>query len=378
MITGNGGTELWTVYLRVPVKIFVSIENMHEHIASLISQYLELVVGKDNGYWTSVEIKPLRASAPGQNVPSGTIGERTRAAILDEMRARKTVWFGDLNEIGFLNRIFDLRSMPSEDPRFETAEGDIWQHCVNNDDWAQDWIYSDRRFRIYSADQRVFLKFISEVLHPIVRKDDDEQDALAQAFNGHLRSDGWELVEDAMIDGRPVFTAQRKIHALGEHVQRIKAVAATLNSDTLYEDLRRLERIGDSEPGEAIALAKEIVEGRCKLILDDRKIEYSAKAEIPDLLKLLRKDINIMPDGIDENAKGANEIRSILKSLGNIAHSLAPLRNAYGKGHGRGRDFRGLQPRHARLAIGAASTFVDFVLDRHLSHLKPIKGVKSV
>lgn len=84
--------------------------------------------------------------------------------------------------------------MPSEDPRFETAEGEIWQHCVNNDDWPQDWIYSDRRFRIYSADQRVFLKFISEVLHPIVRKDDDEQDALAQAFKGHLRSDGWELI----------------------------------------------------------------------------------------------------------------------------------------------------------------------------------------
>nr|WP_309503696.1 abortive infection family protein [uncultured Roseovarius sp.] len=160
---------------------------------------------------------------------------------------------------------------------------------------------------------------------------------------------------------------QRKVHALGGSVQRIKAVAATLNSDTLYEDLRRLERIGDSEPGEAIALAKEIVESCCKLILDDRKVEYPEKAEIPELLKLLRKEIKIMPDGIDESAKGANEIRGILTSLGNIPHSLAPLRNAYGKGHGRGRDFKGLQPRHARLAIGAASTFVDFILDRHLT-----------
>lgn len=97
---------------------------------------------------------------------------------------------------------------------------------------------------------------------------------------------------------------------------------------------------------------------------------YSERAEIPDLLKLLRKEIKIMPDGIDDNVKGANEIRGILTSLGNIAHSLAPLRNAYGKGHGRGRDFRGLQPRHARLAIGAASTFVDFVLDRHLSQVE--------
>ncbi len=363
----NGGIELWTVYLRVPVRAFVSIENAREQIASIITQNLELIVGKENGYWVSVEISPQRASPPGKSIPTGRIGERTRAAILDEMRARETIWFGSLDEVGFLSRIFDLKSMPSENSRYDSAEDDIWQHCVNNDDWPLDWIYSDRRFRMYTAEQEVFLKFISEVLHPIVRKDASEQEKLVTAFNGHLRVDGWELVEDVVIDGRPVYTAQRKTHALSGHVHRIKAVAATLGSDTLYEDLRRLERIGDSEPGEAIALAKEIVESCCKLILDDRKVVYPNKAEIPELLKLLRKEIKIMPDGIDENARGANEIREILVSLGKIAHSLAPLRNAYGKGHGRGRDFKGLQPRHARLAIGAASTFVDFVLDRHLS-----------
>lgn len=365
----NGGTELWTVFLRVPVSVFVSIEEHRDEIAGIISNNLELVTGKDNGYWVSAEISPMRAPPLGRRLPDGQISERTRAAILDEMRARETVWHGALDEIAFLSRIFDLTSLPSHDSRFQNAEQDIWQHCINNFDWAQDWVYSDPRFRLYAAEQDIFLKFICEVLHPIVRKNDSEQDALARAFNGHLRADGWELIEDAIIDGRPAYVPQRKVHALGGSVQRIKAVAATLNSDTLYEDLRRLERIGDSEPGEAIALAKEIVESCCKLILDDRKVVYSQKAEIPDLLKLLRKEIKIMPDGIDENAKGANEIRGILTSLGNIAHSLAPLRNAYGKGHGRGRDFKGLQPRHARLAIGAASTFVDFVLDRHLSQV---------
>ena len=363
----NGGTELWTVILRVPVSVFVSIENRRDEIAGIISKNLEIVTGKDNGYWVSADISPMRAPPPGRHLPDGKIGERRRAAILDEMRARETVWHGALDEITFLNRIFNLTSLPSHDSRFQNAEQDIWQHCINNIDWPQDWVYSDPRFRLYVGDQDIFLTFICEVLHPIVRKNDMEQDALARAFNGHLRADGWELVEDAIIGGRPAFVPQRKVHALGGSVQRIKAVAATLNSDTLYEDLRRLERIGDSEPGEAIALAKEIVESCCKLILDDRTVEYSEKAEIPELLKLLRNEIKIMPDGIDESARGANEIRGILTSLGNIAHSLAPLRNAYGKGHGRGRDFKGLQPRHARLAIGAASTFVDFVLDRHLS-----------
>lgn len=363
----NGGTELWTVFLRVPVSVFVSIEERLDEIAGIISKNLELVTGKDNGYWVSAEISPVRAPPPGRRQPDGKIGARTRAAILDEMRARETIWHGALDEIAFLGRIFELTTLPSHDSRYQNAEQDIWQHCINNFDWPNDWVYSDPRFRLYAAEQEVFLKFICEILHPIVRKDESEQEALARAFNGHLRVDEWELVEDVIIDGRPVFVPQRKVHALGGSVQRIKAVAATLNSDTLYEDLRRLERIGDSEPGEAIALAKEIVESCCKLILDDRRVKYPENAEIPNLLKLLRKEIKIMPDGIDENAKGANEIRGILTSLGNIAHSLAPLRNAYGKGHGRGREFKGLQPRHARLAVGAASTFVDFVLDRHLS-----------
>lgn len=91
---------------------------------------------------------------------------------------------------------------------------------------------------------------------------------------------------------------------------------------------------------------------------------------MPELLKLLRKEIRIMPEEIDEKARAANEIRDVLTSLGRIAHSLGPIRNVYGKGHGRGRDFKGREPRHARLAIGAASTFIDFVLDRHLSQVK--------
>ncbi|TYC68303.1 hypothetical protein FMN63_11515 [Stappia sp. BW2] len=364
------GTDLWTVYLRVPVSVFVSIESHCVRIADTITKNIYLVVRRENDFSVRTEIAPMLAAPPGRRVPDGKISKRTRAAVLDEMRARETVWFGALSEVSFLSRIFDLPAMPSLDSRFENAESDIWQHCVNNDDWPLDWIYSDRRFDLQAVNQDVFLKFICEVIHPIVRKDDVEQEVLARAFNGHLRNDGWELVEDTIINGRPDYVAQRKIHALGRSLQRIKAVAATLNSDALYEDLQRLERIGDSEPGEAIALAKEIVESCCKLILDDREVEYLEKAEIPELLKLLRENIKIMPNGIAENARGAKEIKGILTSLGNIAHMLAPLRNVYGKGHGRGRDFKGLQPRHARLAIGSASTFVDFVLDRHLSQLR--------
>lgn len=367
----NGGTAIWTIFCRVPVGVFVPIEDHRSEISDAIRENLELVVGRDNEYWVTVDISPKRAPSPRDRVPDGRISQRTRSAVLDEMRARDTVWHGALDEIAFLSRVFDLKTLPSYDSRFENAERDIWQHCVNNDDWERDWVFSDRRFGLYdSPDQEAFLKFSCEVLHPIVRREIDEQKTLAEAFNGHLRNDAWELVEDAIVHGRPVYVPQKRNHGLGLSVQRIKSVAASLNSDTLYEDLRRLERIGDGEPGEAIALAKEIVESCCKLILDDRNVTYEEKAEVPVLLKLLREEIKIMPDSIPEDARAAKEVRIVLTSLGNIAANLATIRNAYGKGHGRGRDFKGLEPRHARLAIGAASTFVDFVLDRHLSQNK--------
>ncbi len=363
----NGGTELWTAFIRLPVSAFVEVESDLKQIVDVIDTNLQLVCGSDEKFLVKAAVTPNRVRPHGSGVSDGRVAPRTRSALLDEMRARGTIWFGALDEVSFLSRIYELSILPSGDSRFETAEGDIWQHCVNNADWPLDWIYGDPRFRLYDADEETLLRFICEVVHPVVRRDAEEQTALVTAFNGHLAADGWELVEDQVIDGRPIYVPQRKVHALGMPLHRMKAVAATLNSDTLYEDLRRLERIGDTEPGEAIALAKEIVEGCCKLILDDRKVEYPSRAEIPDLLKLLRKELRIMPEGIEETAKGASEIRDILTSLGKIAHSLAPLRNAYGKGHGRGRSFKGLQPRHARLAIGAASTFVDFVMDRHSS-----------
>ena len=363
----DGGDARWKAVLRIPVSVYVPLEERLEQLSEAIDENITTVVGKDAGFWVNTEIVPRRVLAPGAKAPDGRVSNHTRAAILGELRARQTVWYGALAEVDFLNRVFDLASMPSFDSRFDTAEGDIWQHRVNNDDWEMDWIYSDRRFQLYELEQEKFLRFVSEVLNPIVRTDAAEQTQLATAFNGHLRRDGWELVEDVMVDGRPTYVPERRVGGLSNATQRIKAVAASLGSDHLYQDLRRLERVGDQEPGEAIALAKEIVESCCKLILDDRGIAYPEKAEIPQLLRLLRGELRIMPVGIEENAKAATEIREVLTSLGKIAHALGPIRNAYGKGHGRGRRFKGLEPRHARLAIGAASTFVDFVLDRHLS-----------
>jgi len=53
------------------------------------------------------------------------------------------------------------------------------------------------------------------------------------------------------------------------------------------------------------------------------------------------------------------------RNLSSLTHYLAELRGLYGTGHGRDGGHRGLEPRHARLAVGAAVSFIDFVTDTY-------------
>jgi hypothetical protein len=45
---------------------------------------------------------------------------------------------------------------------------------------------------------------------------------------------------------------------------------------------------------------------------------------------------------------------------------IAEIRGLYGTGHGKEGRARGVNPRHARLAVGAASALVTFAFQTHL------------
>lgn len=67
-------------------------------------------------------------------------------------------WWGEIDEIEFLKRIYDLKNLPSSDGRFKDAEGDIRQHRYANQDWEDDWIFNDERFELQTSD-KTLLKF---------------------------------------------------------------------------------------------------------------------------------------------------------------------------------------------------------------------------
>ena len=55
-------------------------------------------------------------------------------------------------------------------------------------------------------------------------------------------------------------------------------------------------------------------------------------------------------------AKAAETIKRLLSNLATITQGIAELRNKYGTGHGKVAKTKGLSPRHAKLAVGAASS----------------------
>lgn len=124
----------------------------------------------------------------------------------DAITNNKIYYFGRLSEIDFLSRIYDLKSLPSYDSRYNSAEGDIYQHTINNDDWDYCWVFSDNRFKLNQGNEDVILlDFLCEVFHPVVRNENQPWREILDAINILLNADGYQLTEKSNISGRSVY-----------------------------------------------------------------------------------------------------------------------------------------------------------------------------
>nr|VFJ67571.1 MAG: Abortive infection C-terminus [Candidatus Kentron sp. FW] len=294
------------------------------------------------------------------------ISEITRRDIFDAITSEGVDWAGRFEEPEFLSRLFNLSELPSTDRRFPNAAGDIWQHRVNNFDWEDHWVFYDPRFNLMNCDDEFFLRFLCETIHPIVRPDAAEAEKLCQLYNRFLEKDGFQLVEKMRISGKPVF-AGRHVEVID--IPGVSAAKEVLpsGSDVTYviQQITRMETAVNSDPDLAIGTAKELIETCCKTILKERNVKFSSSLDIPRLVKLTSKELRLTPDDIENEAKAAETIKRLLSNLTTITQGIAELRNEYGTGHGKAAKTKGLDPRHARLAVGAASTFAVFLVETH-------------
>lgn len=295
------------------------------------------------------------------------ISEITRRDIVDAIHVENINWSGRIDETAFLSRLYDLTALPSTDNRFPTAEGDIWQHRINNYDWDNDWVFYDPRFNLKNGDDEVFLRFLCETIHPVVRPDVTEAERICQLYNQYLKNDGFKLVEKTRLSGKPVYIGRFVGVASTPGINAVKEFLAGIDAGYVAQQITRMEAAVASDPSLAIGTAKELVETCCKTILDSRGKEIPKNSDLAQLVKATSKELALTPDDIPEKAAAAETIKRLLSNLATITQGIAELRNQYGTGHGKTAQTKGLSSRHAKLAVGAASTLAVFLLETHQS-----------
>lgn len=302
------------------------------------------------------------------------ISEITRKDIFDAIRIEEICWWGRLEETEFLSRLYDLSQLPSTDSRYTDASGDIWKHRVVNDDWEDGWIFSDSRFSLQRGDDEILLRFLCETLHPVVRTDATESERICQLYNQFLINDGFRLVEKTRLSGKPIFTG--RYVGIGGVPGLAAAREALTGADAGYvaQQITRMEVAVTSDPSLAIGTAKELVETCCKTILSERNIDIPKNTDLPRLVKLACKELDLTPADISDTHKASETIKRLLSNLATITQGVAELRNDYGTGHGREAKSKGLTSRHAKLAVGAASTLAVFFVETHYERTTSTEG----
>lgn len=288
------------------------------------------------------------------------ITDLTRRTIFDALRVGKHFWAGKLDDADFLSRIFDLSSLPSYDSRHKDMAGDILRHRVMNpEDWGDDWVFSDGRLGLLHVPDEVFLRFLCEMVHPVVR-DETEVDDLVATFNRYLAPDGYRLAVVDTMSGRRIFGAELALADADGALEDARLIANTLSSGHVTAQIARMRANIVSDAPLAIGSAKEFVESLCKGILDARQVARTGKEDFPTLVSMTRETL-----GLKVNPKSDATLKSMLGALGTMTNSIAELRGQVGMGHGGALETEAPPAGVARLAVNAAVALGVFLWETH-------------
>lgn len=137
------------------------------------------------------------------------------------------------------------------------------------------------------------------------------------------------------------------------------------SSEYLTKQINLMITMQNENPTDAIGKAKELIESCCKTILDNKGVAWDKNWDISKLTGETLKLLSLTPKNIPDSDPVSENIKAVLGNLRGITTKLAEIRNPYGSGHGKSASFKGLETRHAKLAVGCSITFVTFLWDTY-------------
>jgi hypothetical protein len=144
-----------------------------------------------------------------------------------------------------------------------------------------------------------------------------------------------------------------------------EAALTTLpDASAIRDHLHRLAGSIDADPRLAVSVSKDLVERTARLVLRDRGRPASEKDDLPKLVSDAQRALSLDAASIEgSSSKETAALKKILGSLAAMTIGFTELRNKVGPGHGRESVPTWVQPRHARLAAGAAQVWCQLVLE---------------
>ena len=182
---------------------------------------------------------------------------------------------------------------------------------------------------------------------------EDKLDNVVSNLNEYLKYDSFKLTKMGV--------KYRLLEAGGTAPVTEIFGSTTLSLPNVKADFERALSSIESDPGGAITSACSTLESVAKSILDGLGKPYPKNQSIQPLVFATLRELTLAPDQYSEA-----EIKRILGGLVNTPAGIGVLRTKYGDAHGRGTEFTELLPRHARLAVNAASTIGLFLLETYL------------
>lgn len=112
-----------------------------------------------------------------------------------------------------------------------------------------------------------------------------------------------------------------------------------------------------TDPEGAITLARTLLEDVLKWLLHKQNVTFPDNSDLPQLYRLVAKELNLAPDSHTEEA-----FRRILGSCQLIVETLGTLRNRLSDAHSSGPLRSKPSGRHAELAVNLAGTMATFLI----------------